>query len=235
MDVHEHGAVLTSGQQRVHCFFDGRRDVEIDHVMELDDAHTPVVAVAGVHWVDRDKLRRWARAEPRCTSSSACPHAPARTGSSTPPDRQAPDHPTHLGGVLFDEDGSLDPLLKFLLYAVLALALAVGKMLWEWLTEDISRWITVDLWGLIADHPWWTGLIAASVLPVLLLLGKQPLVSMLPSPASRPVWRRYFHTGKYRVARSFCGSVEVRTDAASTGLVPTPRTSWTRSVRVRLR
>lgn len=30
---------------------------------------------------------------------------------------------------MFDEDGSLDPLLKFLLYAVIVLA--VGKMLWE--------------------------------------------------------------------------------------------------------
>ncbi|MFF7098091.1 restriction endonuclease [Streptomyces rubradiris] len=69
---------------------------------------------------------------------------------------------------MFDEDGSLDPLLKFLLYAVLALA--IGKMLWEWLTEDVSRWITVDLWGLIADHPWWTGLIALGALAALILL-----------------------------------------------------------------
>ncbi|MFD8381717.1 restriction endonuclease [Streptomyces sp. NPDC059679] len=71
---------------------------------------------------------------------------------------------------MFDEDGSLDPTLKLLLYAVLTLA--AGKMLWEWLTEDVTRWITVDLWGLIADHPWWTSLIAASGLLVLLLLGK---------------------------------------------------------------
>ncbi|MFD3756695.1 restriction endonuclease [Streptomyces sp. NPDC058622] len=71
---------------------------------------------------------------------------------------------------MFDEDGSLDPLLKFLLYAVLALA--VGKVLWEWLSEDANRWITVDLWGLVADHPWWTGLITASLLTGLLLLGK---------------------------------------------------------------
>ncbi|MBG0851137.1 restriction endonuclease [Streptomyces spinoverrucosus] len=71
---------------------------------------------------------------------------------------------------MFDEDGSLDPTLKFLLYAVLALA--VGKMLWQWLTEDVSRWITVDLWNLIADHPWWSGLIAVGALAVLLLAGK---------------------------------------------------------------
>ncbi|WP_053672720.1 restriction endonuclease [Streptomyces sp. H036] len=71
---------------------------------------------------------------------------------------------------MFNEDGSLDPLLKFLLYAVLALA--IGKMLWEWLTQDVSRWITVDLWGLIADHPWWTGFIAVGTLCLIILLAK---------------------------------------------------------------
>ncbi|MFH8804926.1 restriction endonuclease [Streptomyces sp. NPDC017936] len=70
---------------------------------------------------------------------------------------------------MFDEDGSLDPTLKFLLYAVIALA--VGKMIWEWLTEDLSRLITKDLWGLIADHPWLTGLVVAGGLTVLILLG----------------------------------------------------------------
>ncbi|MCJ0869605.1 restriction endonuclease [Streptomyces sp. AP-93] len=70
---------------------------------------------------------------------------------------------------MFDEDGSLDPLLKVLLYTVLALA--IGKMVWEWLTNDVIQW-TVDLWGLAADHPWWTGLITATALPVILLLGK---------------------------------------------------------------
>lgn len=72
--------------------------------------------------------------------------------------------------VVFDEDGSLDPLLRFLLYGVIALA--VGKTLWEWLTEDVGQWITVDLWGLIADHPWWTGLFVVGGLPMLLLLGR---------------------------------------------------------------
>ncbi|MDI9888843.1 hypothetical protein QMZ92_31950 [Streptomyces sp. HNM0645] len=72
--------------------------------------------------------------------------------------------------MVFDEDGSLDPTLKFLLYAVLALA--IGKMLWQRLAEDVSRWITVDLWNLIADHPWWTGLIAVGALAVLILVGK---------------------------------------------------------------
>ncbi|MEU2587971.1 restriction endonuclease [Streptomyces avermitilis] len=71
---------------------------------------------------------------------------------------------------MFDEDGSLDPLLKFLLYVVLALA--IGKMVWEWLTDDVSRWITVDLWGLISEHPWWTALIAVGALATLILLAK---------------------------------------------------------------
>lgn len=71
---------------------------------------------------------------------------------------------------MFDEDGSLDPLLKFLLYAVVALAM--GKMLWEWLTQDVSRWITVDLWRLIADHPWWTGFIVIDTLVMLFLVVK---------------------------------------------------------------
>jgi restriction system protein len=70
--------------------------------------------------------------------------------------------------VVFDEDGSLDPLLKFLLYAVLALAL--GKMVWEWLTDDVSRWITVDLWRLIAGHPWRTALIAVGALVTFILV-----------------------------------------------------------------
>ncbi|MFE9252912.1 restriction endonuclease [Streptomyces sp. NPDC007088] len=71
---------------------------------------------------------------------------------------------------MFDEDGSLDPLLKFLLYAVLALA--IGKMVWEWLRDDVSRWLTVDLWGLICDHPWWTGCITVGALATLILLAK---------------------------------------------------------------
>ncbi|OMI33080.1 restriction endonuclease [Streptomyces sparsogenes] len=79
---------------------------------------------------------------------------------------------------MFEEDGSLDPMLKFLLYAVLTLA--AGRMLWEWLTEDVSRWITVDLWGLIADHPWGAGVLVAGGLLLLLLVGK--LLSRLLDP-----------------------------------------------------
>ncbi|MGW9067990.1 restriction endonuclease [Streptomyces yangpuensis] len=71
---------------------------------------------------------------------------------------------------MFNEDGSLDPLLKFLLYT--ALALAIGKMVWEWLTGDVRRWITVDLWGVVSGHPWWTGCIAVGVVGTLTLLAK---------------------------------------------------------------
>jgi restriction system protein len=45
-------------------------------------------------------------------------------------------------------------------------------MLWQWLTEDVSRWMTVDLWNLIAGHPWWTGLIVIGALVVLILVGR---------------------------------------------------------------
>ncbi|MFE7122900.1 hypothetical protein [Streptomyces sp. NPDC057617] len=38
--------------------------------------------------------------------------------------------------------------------------------------EDVGQWITVDLWGLIADHPWWTGLIVVDGLSVLLVPGR---------------------------------------------------------------
>ncbi|WP_223180474.1 hypothetical protein [Streptomyces griseicoloratus] len=30
----------------------------------------------------------------------------------------------------------------------------------------------MELWGLIADHPWWTGLVVADGLSALLLLGR---------------------------------------------------------------
>lgn len=44
---------------------------------------------------------------------------------------------------MVDEGGSLDPLLKFLPYGVLGWA--AGKMVWEWATDDVHQWITVDL------------------------------------------------------------------------------------------
>ncbi|MEV6357294.1 restriction endonuclease [Streptomyces hydrogenans] len=71
---------------------------------------------------------------------------------------------------MFDEDGSLDPFLKFLLYTVLVLA--AGKMLWEWMTGTVARWITVDLWGLVAAHPWWTSVVVIGFFAVLFLLAR---------------------------------------------------------------
>ncbi|TWF89337.1 hypothetical protein [Streptomyces capillispiralis] len=91
---------------------------------------------------------------------------------------------------MFDEDGSLDPLLKFLLYAVIVLA--VGKMLWEWLTEDVGQWITVDLWGLIADHPWWTGLFVVGGVSMLLLLPESCHFCSAPTPTPARTTRSPF-------------------------------------------
>jgi restriction system protein len=84
---------------------------------------------------------------------------------------------------VFDEDGSLDPFLKFLLYAVLVLA--AGKMLWEWLTGTVISWVTVDLWGAIAAHPWWTVLIVIGFLAVLFLLARLAgaVLDVLATPA----------------------------------------------------
>ncbi|MFE7115574.1 restriction endonuclease [Streptomyces sp. NPDC057654] len=103
---------------------------------------------------------------------------------------------------MFDEDGSLDPLLKFLLYAVLALA--IGKMVWEWLTDDVSRWITVDLWGLIADHPWGAALIPIGALVTVILVVK--LVSFL------------FGAGTY----TYVGDEEDYSSTAGPGEAPDP-------------
>ncbi|MFE5914158.1 hypothetical protein ACFQ6B_34455 [Streptomyces wedmorensis] len=60
--------------------------------------------------------------------------------------------------------------MKFLLSAVLVLA--AGKVLWEWVTGTVIRWITVDLWGAIAAHPWWTALIVLGSLAVPFLLAR---------------------------------------------------------------
>ncbi|GAB1333349.1 restriction endonuclease [Streptomyces sennicomposti] len=103
---------------------------------------------------------------------------------------------------MFDEDGSLDSLLKFLLYAILALA--IGKMVWEWLTDDVSRWITVDLWGLITDHPWWTALIAVGALVTVILVVR--LLSFL------------FGAGTY----AYAGDEEDYSSTAGPGEAPDP-------------
>ncbi|MEU2509840.1 restriction endonuclease [Streptomyces sp. NPDC007863] len=87
------------------------------------------------------------------------------------------------GRTVFDEDGSLDPFLKFLLYAVLVLA--AGNMLWDWLTGTVIRWITVGLWGAVAAHPWWTVLIMIGFLAVLFLLARlaDTALDLLATPA----------------------------------------------------
>ncbi|WP_330347716.1 restriction endonuclease [Streptomyces sp. NBC_00582] len=74
---------------------------------------------------------------------------------------------------MFDEDGSLDPVLKFILGLILAVAIA--KVAWKWLTEDAWHWVSVDVWGWISDdvwgwligHPWWFALIILGTLVLL--------------------------------------------------------------------
>ncbi|WP_030267339.1 restriction endonuclease [Streptomyces violens] len=74
---------------------------------------------------------------------------------------------------MFDEDGSLDPVLKAILGIIIALA--VAKMAWRWLTEDVWHWVSVDVWGWVSkdvwgwliEHPWWFALIILGVLVLL--------------------------------------------------------------------
>lgn len=66
---------------------------------------------------------------------------------------------------MFDEDGSLDPTLKVILWVILGLAIA--KVAWKWLTQDawpwvrddVGGWFTEDVWGWLMGHPWWFALI----------------------------------------------------------------------------
>ncbi|MGW0827841.1 restriction endonuclease [Streptomyces sp. NPDC002845] len=74
---------------------------------------------------------------------------------------------------MFDEDGSLDPVLKVILWLILGLAIA--KVAWQWLTEDawpwlrddVSDWFTEDVWGWLMGHPWWFALIILGTLVLL--------------------------------------------------------------------
>ncbi|MGW2858202.1 restriction endonuclease [Streptomyces sp. NPDC001205] len=75
---------------------------------------------------------------------------------------------------MFDEDGRLDPFLKALLYGVLALAL--GKMLWTWLTGTAVAWIRDSPWAWLTGHPWWAALIGAGLLVVLVGAARAVLV-----------------------------------------------------------
>ncbi|WP_316527943.1 restriction endonuclease [Kitasatospora brasiliensis] len=65
------------------------------------------------------------------------------------------------------DDGTFDPLLKFIAGAVLAVAAA--KVFWQWLTTSFWHWLSVDMWGWITDRPWWSALIASPIVltPVL--------------------------------------------------------------------
>ncbi|MEU4303650.1 restriction endonuclease [Kitasatospora aureofaciens] len=65
-------------------------------------------------------------------------------------------------------DGTFDPLLKAIAWAVLAIA--VAKVVWQWLSTSFWRWLSVDVWGWITDHPWWSALIAAPLVLVPALL-----------------------------------------------------------------
>lgn len=65
-------------------------------------------------------------------------------------------------------DGTFDPLLKAITWAVLAIA--VAKVVWQWLSTSFWRWLSVDVWGWIIDHPWWSALIAALLVLVPVLL-----------------------------------------------------------------
>ncbi|MFJ9590547.1 restriction endonuclease [Streptomyces acidicola] len=69
---------------------------------------------------------------------------------------------------MFDEDGSLDPFLKFLLCAVVLLG--VAKTLWAWLTDDVARWFSVDVWHWITGFPWWSGLSVGALLALVMLI-----------------------------------------------------------------
>ncbi|MEU4615199.1 restriction endonuclease [Streptomyces umbrinus] len=60
------------------------------------------------------------------------------------------------------DDGSLDPLVKFVLGVIAAVVAA--KMLWRWLTQDVAQWVTADAWGWITGHLWWSSLIIATLL-----------------------------------------------------------------------
>ncbi|MFF1713570.1 restriction endonuclease [Streptomyces sp. NPDC058268] len=74
---------------------------------------------------------------------------------------------------MFDEDGSLDPVLKGILWLILGIAIA--KVAWTWLKEDawhwarddVGGWFRDDVWGWLMGHPWWFALIILGTLVLL--------------------------------------------------------------------
>jgi restriction system protein len=95
---------------------------------------------------------------------------------------------------MFDQYGRLDPFLKVLLYGILAVAL--GKMLWTWITSSAIPWLVNGPWAWLTGHPWWaavigTGLLvvlvgAARILPAFLGLTGFPAGPSMPLSAPLP-------------------------------------------------
>ncbi|WP_158086578.1 hypothetical protein [Streptomyces phaeoluteigriseus] len=50
---------------------------------------------------------------------------------------------------MFDEDGSLDPVLKVILWLILGVAIA--KVAWKWLTQDAWPWVRDDVGGWFSE------------------------------------------------------------------------------------
>ncbi|MEY9842869.1 restriction endonuclease [Streptacidiphilus sp. EB103A] len=79
-------------------------------------------------------------------------------------------------GTVLDEDGDLDPTLKFILVALLVVAAAV--MAWKfllspvvhWFAVDVPHWFTATVPAWSAGHPWTTALIAVGVLLLAVLV-----------------------------------------------------------------
>ncbi|MFI9325069.1 restriction endonuclease [Kitasatospora aureofaciens] len=71
------------------------------------------------------------------------------------------------------DDGTFDPLLKFLAGAVLAVAAA--KVLWQWLSTTAWHWLSADVWSWVIGHSWWSALIATPFVLAAVLLTRRLL------------------------------------------------------------
>lgn len=66
---------------------------------------------------------------------------------------------------MFQEDGSLDPMLKAILWLILGIGIAkatwkwLTQDAWPWLRDDVGGWISQDIWGWLREHPWWFALL----------------------------------------------------------------------------
>ncbi len=74
---------------------------------------------------------------------------------------------------MFDEDGSLDPVLKGILWLILGIAIAkvawtwLKEDAWHWVRDDVGGWFRNDVWGWLMGHPWWFALIILGTLVLL--------------------------------------------------------------------